>query len=51
MISEEDYAKRDDSFRNFKQNMLAKNPHFMNNQNESVYVDFMKDEADKFVVG
>ena len=50
-ISEEEYAKRDDTFRNFKKNMLAKNPNFMNAQGESVYNDFMKEEAEQLSVG
>ncbi len=50
-ISEEEYAKRDDSFRNFKKQMLAKNPNFMNAQGDSAYNDFMKEEAEKLVIG
>ena len=50
-ISEENYAKRGDNFRSFKQKMMAANPNFMNAQGESSYADFMKDEAEKVTVG
>ena len=50
-ISEEDYSKRDDSFRNFKKKMLEQNPNFMNAQGESALNDFLKEEAEKLAVG
>ena len=46
-ISEENYAKRGDNFRSFKQKMMAANPNFMNAKGESSYADFMKEEAEK----
>ena len=45
-ISEKDYAKRDDTFRNFKSKMMAANPNFMNNAGDSAYEDFQKEEAE-----
>ena len=49
-ISEEDYSKRDDTFRNFKQRMMKANPNFMNNKGESAYEDFQKEEAEEIKV-
>ena len=45
-ISEDNYNKRDDTFRNFKQRMMKANPNFMNAAGDSAYEDFQKDEAD-----
>ena len=46
-ISEEDYSKRDDSVRTFKQRMAAAgHKGFQNNQGDSVYEDFMKEESE-----
>lgn len=45
-MSEEDYAHREDSFRNFKKKMMAKNPNFMNAHNQAVVPDYQKEEAD-----
>jgi tubulin-folding cofactor B len=39
-ISEEDYNKRDDTFRKFKEQMMKKNPNFMKPSGESIYEDF-----------
>lgn len=50
-ISEEDYNKRDDTFRKFKQDMQKKNPNFMNSKGESAYEDFQKEEAEAAQVG
>ena len=50
-ISEEDYNKRDDTFRKFKQEMQKKNPNFMNEKGDSSYEDFQKEEAEKVKVG
>ena len=46
-ISEADYAKRDDTFRSFKERMeAAGNPNFVKPDGESIYEDFMKEEAE-----
>ena len=46
-ISETAYNQRDDTFRAFKARMQAAgNPNFVNNQDESIYEDFMKEEAE-----
>ena len=50
-ISEENYAKRGDNFRNFKAKMMAANPNFMNAKGESSYADFMKEESEKISTG
>ena len=50
-MSDKDYNKRDDTFRNFKKKMQAQNPNFMNAGGESAYADFMKEEAEKVSVG
>jgi len=39
-ISEQDYSKRDDTFRVFKDKMLKQNPNFMKPDGESIYEDF-----------
>lgn len=50
-ISEDDYNKRDDSFRKFKQDMQKKNPNFMKKDGDSAYVDFQKEEAEAIKIG
>ena len=51
-ISETAYNQRDDTFRAFKARMQAAgNPNFVNNQDESIYEDFMKEEAEAISVG
>ena len=50
-MSDKDYNKRDDTFRNFKKKMQAQNPNFMNAGGESAYADFMKEEAEKEKAG
>jgi len=50
-ISEEDYNKRDDTFRKFKTDMQKKNPNFMKPNGDSAYDDFQKEEADAIKVG
>ena len=51
-ISEEAYAQRDDTFRAFKARMQAAgHASFQNNQGDSIYEDFMKDEAEALQVG
>ena len=50
-ISEADYNKRDDTFRAFKARMQAAGHEgFQSAQGESVYEDFMKDEAEAIQV-
>ena len=39
-ISEEDYNKRDDTFRKFKEQMQKNNPNFMKPNGDSAYEDF-----------
>lgn len=39
-ISEEDYEKRDDTFRKFKAEMQKHNPSFMKPNGDSAYEDF-----------
>lgn len=51
VLSEEEYSKRTDTFRNFKKKMQAVNPNFMKSDGESVYQDFMKEEAEAITVG
>ena len=51
-ISDEDYNKRDDTFRAFKARMQAAgHKNFTNQNDESIYEDFMKAEAEAIEVG
>ena len=50
-ISEEDYNKRDDTFRKFKEEMSKKNPNFMKPNGETAYEDFQKEEAAAIKIG
>ena len=51
-ISEEAYNKRDDTFRSFKQRMQAAgNSNFVKKDGESIYEDFMKEEAEEIKEG
>ena len=51
VMKDEDYAKREDTFRNFKKKMQHVHPYFTNQKGESVYTDFMKEEAEAIAVG
>lgn len=50
-ISEEEYSKRDDTFRKFKQEMQKKDPTFMKTSASKILHDFEKEEADQIQVG
>lgn len=50
-ISEEEYNKRDDTFRKFKADMQKKDPNFMKKSGNKIPEDFQKEEADKIAVG
>ena len=50
-ISEEQYAKRDDTFRKFKQEMQKKDPNFMKKSGQAIPADFQKAEADQIQAG
>ena len=50
-ISEESYAKRDDTFRRFKEEMQKKDPNFMKKSGQSIPPDFQKEEAEKISSG
>ena len=50
-ISEEEYNKRDDTFRKFKTDMQKKDPTFMKKTGNKIPDDFQKEEADKVTVG
>mmetsp|Transcript_17003 Transcript_17003/g.14931 ORF Transcript_17003/g.14931 Transcript_17003/m.14931 type:complete len:158 (+) Transcript_17003:2-475(+) len=44
-ISDEDYDKRDDTFRKFKEKMTEKDPNFMNKNKEIIAEDYQEEEA------
>ena len=44
-ISEDDYNKRDDTFRKFKEKMTAKDPNFMKKNKQEVDENFQEEEA------
>ena len=50
-ISEQEYNKRDDTFRKFKAEMQKKDPNFMKNPSNKIPDDFQKEDADKVTVG
>ena len=54
-ISEQDYNKRDDTFRAFKKKMMAQNPNFMKQNQEAeedkINDDFQKEEAEAISTG
>ncbi len=51
-ISEEDYSKRDDTFRKFKESMQKSNPNFMKPDGaKNDYDDFQKEESEAIQVG
>lgn len=50
VISEDDYSKRTNTFRKFKEEQLKKNPSFMKSKAQLV-VDFQKEEAAALVEG
>lgn len=50
-ISEEEYNKRDDTFRKFKTEMEKVDPTFMKKSGNTIPADFQKDVADQVVVG
>ena len=45
-ISEEEYSKRDDTFRKFKTDMQKVDPNFMKKSGNKIPNDFQKEEAD-----
>jgi len=50
-ISEEEYNKRDDTFRKFKNKMQQVDPNFMKKAGNKIPDDFQKEDADKVQVG
>jgi tubulin-folding cofactor B len=50
-ISEEEYEKRDDTFRKFKQQMQKQDPNFMKKAGTVIPPDFQKEEADQVTEG
>lgn len=50
-ISEEEYNKRDDTFRKFKTDMQKKDPNFMKKSVSKIPDDFQKEEADQVSAG
>lgn len=44
-ISEEDYNKRDDTFRKFKEKMIEKDPNFMKKNKKDIPEDYQEEEA------
>jgi len=51
-ISQEEYDKRPDSFKKFKENMIKKDPEFMKkNAGEKITATFQKEEAETITVG
>lgn len=50
-ISEEEYAKRDDTFRKFKADMQKKDPNFMKKSGNKIPDDFQKEEASAVAAG
>ncbi|CDW90329.1 UNKNOWN [Stylonychia lemnae] len=50
-ISEEEYNKRDDTFRKFKTDMQKQDPTFMKKAGNKIPDDFQKEEADQVSVG
>jgi len=51
VMSDADYNKRDDTFRKFVAEKRKHNPNFMKANQESVYVDFQKEESEAISVG
>ena len=49
-ISEQEYDKRDDTFRKFKTEMQKKDPTFMKKAGNKIPDDFQKEDADKVSV-
>jgi len=51
-LTEEEYAKRGDTFRKFKQEMMKKDPNFMKKSaGNKITNEFQKEEADQMQVG
>ena len=50
-ISEEEYQKRDDTFRKFKQDMQKKDPTFMKKSGNKIPDDFQAEEAKQVTEG
>ena len=50
-ISEEEFAKREGTFRKFKESMLKKDPDFLNKSGQKIPADFQKEEADQMKLG
>ena len=50
-ISEEEYNKRDDTFRKFKADMQKKDPNFMKKSGNKIPDDFQKEEAEQVAIG
>lgn len=50
-ISEEEYAKRDDTFRKFKEDRQKVDPTFMKQSASKIPADFQKEEADALSAG
>ena len=50
-ISEDAYAKRDDTFRTFKKKMIAKDPNFMNKNKKQIDENHEEEEAKVINIG
>lgn len=50
-ISEEEYEKRDDTFRKFKENMIKKDPNFLKKNKKEIPEDFQEEESKAISVG
>ena len=50
-ISDEAYDKRDDTFRKFKEKMIAKDPDFMTKNKKKIEEDYQEEEAKAITVG
>jgi tubulin-folding cofactor B len=50
-ISEEEFAKKDGTFRKFKKEMLKKNPNFLTKNKQKIGEDFEEEEAKLIEVG
>ena len=50
-ISEESYAKRDDTFRKFKEERQKVDPNFMKSTQTKIGEDFQKEESEAIAVG
>ena len=51
VISKEDYNKRDDTFKKFKEKMMKENPDFMKvNKTPKTPADYLKEESESVLV-